>query len=45
MKLFWCARTRASRAVWMREELGVTFEREVVDLRDPGTGMMRASAR
>ena len=38
MKLFWCARTRASRAVWMLEELGVDYEREVVDLRDPGAG-------
>jgi len=36
MKLFWCARTRASRVVWMLEELGVAYDREVVDLHDPG---------
>lgn len=42
MKLYWSARTRSARAVWMLEEAGVPYERVVVDLkvlaaeRDPG---------
>ena len=34
MKLFWCPKTRASRAVWMLEEAGLAYERVLVDLRD-----------
>jgi glutathione S-transferase len=35
MKLYWCARTRSSRALWMLEESGVEYERVVVDIRQP----------
>lgn len=35
MRLFWCPRTRASRAVWMLEEAGLDYERVLVDLRNP----------
>jgi len=35
MKLFWCPRTRAARAMWMLEEAGVYYERVLVDIRDP----------
>ncbi len=35
MKLYWCPRTRSSRIVWILEELGVEYERVVVDIRDP----------
>lgn len=35
MKLFWCPQTRSVRAVWMLEELGVPYERVLVDIRDP----------
>ncbi len=35
MKLYWCARTRSSRAMWMLEESGVEYERVVVDIRQP----------
>ena len=35
MKLYWCAKTRASRGAWMLEELGVPYERISVDIRDP----------
>ncbi len=35
MKLYWCPKTRALRALWMLEELGVPFERVRVDIRDP----------
>ena len=34
MKLFWCPKTRASRAVWLLEEAGVDYAIERVDLRD-----------
>jgi glutathione S-transferase len=37
IKLYWCQRTRASRAVWMLEEVGVDYERVVVDIRDKET--------
>ena len=33
MKLYWCPKTRASRAVWMLEEAGVGYEIETVDIR------------
>lgn len=35
MKLYWCPKTRAIRALWMLEELGVPFERVFIDIRDP----------
>lgn len=35
MKLYWCPKTRAIRALWMLEETGVAFERVLVDIRDP----------
>ena len=35
MKLYWSARTRSARVVWMLEELGIEYERVVVDLRQP----------
>ena len=31
MKLYWTAKTRSSRAVWMLEELGVDYDLETVD--------------
>jgi glutathione S-transferase len=33
--LFWCPQTRASRALWMLEELGEPFGVERIDIRDP----------
>ena len=36
IKLYWCPQTRASRAVWMLEEVGVEYERELVDIRAEG---------
>ena len=36
MKLFWCPKTRAARAVWMLEELGEPYERVLIDIRDSG---------
>ena len=35
MKLFWCPKTRASRALWMLEEVGVAYERIHIALREP----------
>ncbi len=32
--LYWCPRTRASRALWLLEELGAPFEVVEIDLRD-----------
>lgn len=37
IRLYWCPRTRASRAVWLLEEAGVDYERVFVDIRDPGS--------
>jgi len=34
MKLYWCPQTRASRAVWMLEELGRPYERVRIDIRN-----------
>lgn len=34
MKLYWCPKTRAIRALWLLEELGVPFERIFIDIRD-----------
>lgn len=35
MKLYWCPKTRSVRLIWMLEELGVAYERVLVDIRDP----------
>jgi glutathione S-transferase len=35
MKLYWCPRTRASRAVWLLEEAGVAYDRVKINLSDP----------
>jgi glutathione S-transferase len=35
VKLFWCPKTRAARALWMLEESGASFERVLIDIRDP----------
>ncbi|MDH3410621.1 MAG: glutathione S-transferase family protein [Gammaproteobacteria bacterium] len=35
MKLFWAPQTRSSRAVWLLEEAGVNYERQLVDIRSP----------
>lgn len=37
IKLFWCHQTRASRILWMLEEMGEKFEIETVDLHKPET--------
>lgn len=34
IKLFWCPKTRAMRALWLLEEAGVPFERVRIDIRD-----------
>jgi glutathione S-transferase len=34
MKLYWCPKTRAVRALWMLEELGIPYERVFIDIRD-----------
>jgi glutathione S-transferase len=34
MKLYWCPKTRAIRAVWLLEELGVPYERVLINIRD-----------
>ncbi|MEP9351676.1 glutathione S-transferase family protein [Xanthobacter sp. KR7-225] len=36
MKLYWAPHTRAFRALWMLEEAGIAYERELVDLRNGG---------
>lgn len=33
--LFWCPQTRASRALWLLEELGLPFETRLIDIRRP----------
>ena len=35
MKLYWAPQTRASRAVWMREEAEVDYSIETIDIRAP----------
>lgn len=35
IRIYWCARTRAARAVWMAEEAGLEYEIVPVDIRDP----------
>lgn len=33
--LFWCPQTRASRTLWLLEEIGRPFEVRTIDIRDP----------
>lgn len=33
--LFWCPKTRASRVLWLLEEMGEPFEVKMIDIRDP----------
>lgn len=33
MKLYWCPQSRAITALWMMEETGIPYEREVIDIR------------
>jgi glutathione S-transferase len=35
MKLYWAPQTRSTRAVWMLEETGIPYERQLVDIQDP----------
>ncbi len=35
MKLFWSPQTRSARALWMLEEAGIDYERELVDIQNP----------
>ncbi|MDH3645880.1 MAG: glutathione S-transferase family protein [Gammaproteobacteria bacterium] len=42
MKLYWCPRTRASRAVWLLEEAGVSYELVHIDIRNPDAGRNEA---
>lgn len=35
VKLFWSPQTRSTRALWILEEAGVDYERELVDIQDP----------
>jgi glutathione S-transferase len=35
INLFWCPRTRASRILWLLEELGQPFQVTTIDIRDP----------
>ena len=35
IKLYWCPRTRSSRALWLMEESGLAFERVLIDIRSP----------
>ena len=37
IKFYWCPQTRASRILWMLEEMGEPYEIEQVDLRNPET--------
>jgi glutathione S-transferase len=34
MKLYWCPKTRALRALWLLEEAGIAYERVLIDIRD-----------
>ena len=35
MKLYWAPQTRSTRALWMLEETGVSYECQLVDIQDP----------
>lgn len=32
--LYWCPQTRAARAMWMLEELGIDYDLKIIDVRD-----------
>ena len=35
MKLYWSPQTRSTRALWMLEETGIDYERELIDVQNP----------
>ena len=35
MRIFWAPQTRSTRALWMLEEAGVDYDRQLVDIRSP----------
>lgn len=35
MKLYWSPQTRSTRALWMLEETGIPYERELIDVQNP----------
>jgi glutathione S-transferase len=35
IKLYWCPKSRAVRALWLLEEAGIPYERVQIDIRDP----------
>ena len=35
MKIYWAPQTRSTRALWMLEETGIAYERQLVDIQDP----------
>jgi glutathione S-transferase len=35
MKLYWSPQTRSTRALWMLEEIGTPYEREMIDIQRP----------
>ncbi|UTW54959.1 glutathione S-transferase family protein [Kordiimonas sp. SCSIO 12610] len=45
--LYWCPQTRAARAMWMLEELGVDYDLKIIDIRDEkakvDSGFLQAS--
>lgn len=47
MELYWCPKTRSARAIWMLDELGVDYDRTLIDIRDPAAkqhaGFLEAS--
>ena len=34
MELYWCPKTRSARVIWMLEELGVDYDKTLIDIRD-----------
>jgi glutathione S-transferase len=45
IKLFWCPRTRASRILWLLEEMDQPFEVKLIDVRDSGSRADQAFRR
>lgn len=35
MKVYWAPQTRSTRALWMLEEIGIPYERELIDVQNP----------
>ena len=35
MKIYWAPQTRSTRALWMLEEIGIDYEKELIDIRSP----------